>query len=212
MIGIETSKRLGSRLTTHDYRHVAISIGREVVGDAFARGYQERMDENIEEEEEQDEDALEVSAGRGGEIGANRYGVPMDVIQYLSNRTIDTFRPLSMKWHSFLELKSSTGTAQKRAAHERSSSVVEEGDRQYGERRSAVSAHNGILSQLQSITMQYQRSCERLDIQVRWDVRAIGSLERAVHTISRGFPHWHIVSLRRREEHHSSYHRSATSR
>ncbi len=69
------------RLTTHDYRHVAISIGREVIGPAFAKGYHEGMDENAEgEEEEQDEDALEVSAGRGGEIGTNRYGVPMDVI------------------------------------------------------------------------------------------------------------------------------------
>ena len=68
------------RLTTHDYRHVAIAIGREVVGAGFARGYQEGTDESVEEEEEGDEDALEVSAGRGGEIGANRYGVPSDVI------------------------------------------------------------------------------------------------------------------------------------
>ena len=161
-LGTETSKRLGFRLTTHDYRHVAISIGREVVGDAFARGYHEDMDENVDEEEEQDEDALEVSAGRGGEIGANRYGVPMDVIQHLSNRTIDTFRPLGMRWHSFLELKSAAGTTQKRAAHERSGSVDREFDRQHSERRSAVSAHSSILGQLRSITAQYQRSCEQL--------------------------------------------------
>jgi hypothetical protein len=37
---------------------------------------------------------LEVSAGRGGEIGANRYSVSLDVIKYLSSCSIDTFRPL----------------------------------------------------------------------------------------------------------------------
>ena len=161
-LSTETSKRLGLRLTTHDYRHVAISMGREVIGAAFAKGYHEGMDENVEdEEEEQDEDALEVSAGRGGEIGTNRYGVPMDVIQHLSNKTVDTFRPLSMKWHSFLGLQSKVETGQKRALHERGVSVDEELDRQHGERRSVVSAQNSILSQLRSITAQYQISCER---------------------------------------------------
>ena len=89
---------MGLRLTIYDYRHIAISIGREVIGAAFAKGYYKGIDENVEdEEEEQDEDALEVSAGRGREIGTNRYRVPMDVIQHLSNKTVDTFRPLSMK-------------------------------------------------------------------------------------------------------------------
>lgn len=157
----ETSKRLGVRFTTHDYRHVAISIGREVIGAAFTKGYHKGMDESVEEEEEeQDEDALEVSAGRGGEIGTNRYGVPMDVIQHLNNKTMDTFRPLSMKWHSFLGLQSIVGTGQKRVLHERGVSIEEECNRQHGERRAAVGAQNSILSQLRSITAQYQRSYE----------------------------------------------------
>jgi superfamily II DNA or RNA helicase len=164
-LSIKTSKQLGVRLTTHNYRHVAISVGREVIGAAFAKGYQEGMDEYMEEEEEEgDEDALEVSAGRGGEIGTNRYGVPMDVIQHLSNKTVDTFRPLSMKWHSFLGLKSTAGTGQKRGSHERGVSVEEDFDRQHSERRSVVSAQHSILSQLRSITAQYKRSCERIGI------------------------------------------------
>ncbi|TKA72808.1 hypothetical protein B0A55_09533 [Friedmanniomyces simplex] len=35
----ETEERLGTRLTTLDYLHVAISIEREVVGDHFTQGY-----------------------------------------------------------------------------------------------------------------------------------------------------------------------------
>ena len=98
VIARETEKRLGVRLTTHDYRHTAISIGRRVVGEQFAHGYAEEMAE-IEEPEVEMDDALEMSAGRGGEIGTNRYGVSVDVIKHLSSRTVDVFRPLSEKWH-----------------------------------------------------------------------------------------------------------------
>jgi hypothetical protein len=81
------------RLTTLDYRHVAVSLGREKVGEQFSQGYVEDTAE-VEEPEVDKDDPLEVSAGRGGEIGANRYGVSLDVIKHLSSRSIDTFRPL----------------------------------------------------------------------------------------------------------------------
>jgi hypothetical protein len=90
----ESQKRLGTRLTTHDYRHVAISIGREVVGEQFARGYTEETIE-VEEAEVEDDDTLEMSAGRGAEVGVNCYGVSVDIVKHLSSRSIDTFRPLS---------------------------------------------------------------------------------------------------------------------
>jgi hypothetical protein len=35
----ETAKWLGSRLTVAEYRHVAVGIGREIVGERFAAGY-----------------------------------------------------------------------------------------------------------------------------------------------------------------------------
>lgn len=89
----ESSKYLGTRLTTLDYRRVAVSVGREKVGEQFSRGYVEETAE-VEEPEVEEDDALEVSAGRGREIGANRYGVSLDVIKHLSSRSIDTFRPL----------------------------------------------------------------------------------------------------------------------
>ena len=105
IIGRETEKGLGWRLTTLDYRHVAIALGREVIGDRFAQGYTEQADD-VEEPEMDEDDGLEVSAGRSGEIGANRYGVSLDVIKHLSSKSIDTFRPLSMQWHRFLDLVS----------------------------------------------------------------------------------------------------------
>lgn len=109
----QTQEHLGTKLMTLDYRHVAIFIGRKVVGEGFAKGFREEAEDVEEPEVEGDDDPLEMSAGRGGEIGANRYGVSMDVIKYLSDRTLQTFRPLSEGWHTFLELQSS-GTSRKR--------------------------------------------------------------------------------------------------
>ncbi|TKA60633.1 hypothetical protein B0A49_13140 [Cryomyces minteri] len=111
----ETQKRLGIRLTTHDYRHTAISIGRKFVSDSFAHGYKEEIGE-VEEAEIDTDDALEMSAGRGGEIGINRYGVSSDIVKHLSNRSIDTFRPLSEAWHAFLGLSSYGEKGRKRGA------------------------------------------------------------------------------------------------
>jgi hypothetical protein len=113
VINRESSMGLGTRLTTLDYRHVAVSLGREKVGEQFSRGYVEETAE-FEEPEVDEDDPLEVSAGRGGEIGANRYGVSLDVIKHLSSRSIDTFRPLCQKWHEFLGLASYGKKGQKR--------------------------------------------------------------------------------------------------
>ncbi|KAK5162702.1 uncharacterized protein LTR77_011237 [Saxophila tyrrhenica] len=147
IIARETEKALGWRLTTLDYRHVAISLGREKVGDQFAQGYAEQSDE-VEEPEMDEDDGLEISAGRGGEIGANRYGVSLEVIKHLSSRSIDTFRPLSMQWHRFLGLESSrqgSGVGQKRDAHMRSDSSGVSGEVEYERRKQALMfLNNGI--------------------------------------------------------------------
>jgi hypothetical protein len=122
MIVRESQKRLGTRLTMHDYRHVAISIGREVVGEQFTRGYTEETIE-VEEAEVEDDDALEMSAGRGAEVGVNRYGVSVDIAKHLSSRSIDTFRPLSRRWHEFLKMASYGKRGQKRGTHARNISM-----------------------------------------------------------------------------------------
>jgi hypothetical protein len=64
----ETTNRLGERLTTLDYRHAAISIGRVFVGATFVSGFQDEIGE-IDEPEVEVEDGLEISAGRIEKIG-----------------------------------------------------------------------------------------------------------------------------------------------
>jgi superfamily II DNA or RNA helicase len=112
----ETGRHLGVELTTHSYRHVAIAIGRKVIGEQFANGYLGDVD-GLDEQEEETGDSLEMQAGRGGEVGAKRYGVSMDIIKNLSSRSIDTYRPLCQQWHRFLALEScrtESGTKRKR--------------------------------------------------------------------------------------------------
>ena len=103
-----TGRDLEVELGTLDYRHVAIGIGRKFVGDEFARGYQEEIGE-VEEPEIETDDPLEQSAGRGTAVGVNRYAVSTDIVKHLSQRNIDTFRPLSESWHRFLGLATRKG-------------------------------------------------------------------------------------------------------
>jgi hypothetical protein len=119
----ESSKWLGVRLTTLDYQHIAISIGREKVGEQFSHSYIEDTAE-IEEPEVDEDDPLKVLAGRGGEVRAKRYGVSLDIVKHLSSRSIDTFRPLYQKWHAFLGLASYRGRGQKRTVRSDSSSSI----------------------------------------------------------------------------------------
>jgi hypothetical protein len=100
-----TGEDLGVTLGTLDYRHAAVGMGRRFVGDEFARGYQAEMEE-VDEPEIETDDPLEISAGRGSAIGVNRYAVPSDIVKHLSERNIQTFRPLSESWHRFLALHS----------------------------------------------------------------------------------------------------------
>jgi hypothetical protein len=102
----ETTNRLGERLTTLDYRHAAISIGRVFVGATFASGFQDEIGK-INEPEVEVEDGLEISAGCTEKIGVQQYRVPSDIMKHLSMRSMETFRPLSEAWHRFLGLASS---------------------------------------------------------------------------------------------------------
>jgi len=96
---------LGVALGTMDYRHAAVGMGRRFVGAKFARGYQAENEE-VDEPEVESDDPLEISAGRGSAIGVNRYAVPSDIVKHLSEKNIQTFRPLSESWHRFLGLES----------------------------------------------------------------------------------------------------------
>lgn len=101
----ESGKRLGLELTTLDYRHTAVGVGRVVVGESFGRGYQDEVGEVEEAEMEDDgESPLELQNARTTQMGVGNYSVPIDIIKHLSVRSIETFRPLSEMWHNFLGL------------------------------------------------------------------------------------------------------------
>ena len=107
IIARETATKLGNRLTTLDYRHVAITMGRMFVGDRFGQGYKEEIGEVEEPEMEVEfESELELQAGRSEKTGAQRYGVSTDIIKHLSVRSMEVFRSLSEAWHKFLGLES----------------------------------------------------------------------------------------------------------
>jgi hypothetical protein len=55
----------------------------------------------VDEPEVGSDDPLEISAGRGSAIGVNRYAVPSDIVKHLSEKNIQTFRPLSESWHRY---------------------------------------------------------------------------------------------------------------
>ncbi|KAG5920002.1 hypothetical protein E4U61_000340 [Claviceps capensis] len=103
-----TGQDLGQELGTLQFQQAAVGIGRQFVGDEFARGYKDETGE-VEEPEVETEDPLEMSAGRGSAVGVNRYAVRSGLVKHLSQRNIDTFRPLSQSWHSFLGLDSRKG-------------------------------------------------------------------------------------------------------
>ncbi|KAK4947069.1 hypothetical protein LTR66_014220 [Elasticomyces elasticus] len=76
----ESAVRLGCRLTTLDYRHAVIAIGRQVVGEQFGHGYQEQVgEEDIGEPEMELDSGLELQAGRTEKIGVQTYGVQIDI-------------------------------------------------------------------------------------------------------------------------------------
>lgn len=93
----------------------------------------------------EDDDVLEMSVGRGAEVGVNRYGVSVDIVKHLSSRSIDTFRPLSRQWHEFLGLASYGKRGQKRGMHARNTSTIAAGEQLQRERRiETMMWNNGI--------------------------------------------------------------------
>ena len=109
----ETGSRLGVALHTLGYRHTAVGIGREVVGESFGRGYQDEVGEVDEDEVDDDgEDVLELQNARTTAIGVSTYSVPIDIVKHLSVRSIEAFRPLSTMWHRFLGLDGKQEEAQ----------------------------------------------------------------------------------------------------
>jgi superfamily II DNA or RNA helicase len=109
----ETAQRLGAKLHILNYQHAAVGIGREKVGKAFSKGYDDDVGEVEEEEVDDDgEDIVELQNSRTTRMGVGNYGVPIDIVKHLSVRSINAFRPLSMLWHAFLGVDGKSGRRQ----------------------------------------------------------------------------------------------------
>jgi hypothetical protein len=97
MLKRETAKRLRVKLHTLNYRHTAVGIRREKVGQTFSKGYDNDV-EKVEEEEVNNngEDIIELQNSRTTSIGISNYAVLIDIVKHLSVQSINLFRPLSM--------------------------------------------------------------------------------------------------------------------
>lgn len=85
VVARETATWLGCRLTTLEYRHAAITLGREFVGAQFSYGFREQVgEEAIKEPEIELENGLDLQAGQTKKISVQTYGVPVDIVQHLS--------------------------------------------------------------------------------------------------------------------------------
>lgn len=93
----ETAARMGIRLTTQDYRNVAIDMGREYIGAEFMREIP-----TTEEMPHEDSDvvvsAVDLAAAHGKDI-AERYGVRGDIIWNLSDESIRIFGAIGTQWY-----------------------------------------------------------------------------------------------------------------
>jgi hypothetical protein len=108
-ITLKSAKWLGTRLTVQLYRHTAVGIGREVIGERFAISYRTEMAsggggaaEGEGSSDEDREDPIKLQNGRTTATGAVAYAVRADLVQGLSTRSINVFCTLSHTWHAFL--------------------------------------------------------------------------------------------------------------
>jgi hypothetical protein len=66
-----------------------------------SKGYQDEVGEVDEAEVDEDqEDIIELQNSRTTVMGIGNYSVPIDIVKYLSVRSIDAFRALSTAWHA----------------------------------------------------------------------------------------------------------------
>lgn len=100
----ETAARMGIWLMTQDYQNVAIDIGCEYIRVEFIRDIP-----TTEEMPHEDSDvvvsAVDLAAAHRKEI-VEQYGVYRDIIQNLSNESIQIFRAIRTQWHQLLSLDS----------------------------------------------------------------------------------------------------------
>jgi hypothetical protein len=154
---LESARWLGTRLTVQEYRHVAVGIGREVVGERFAAGYRTEIASGSaakagegSSDDEEGEDPVELQNGRTTATGAVAYAVRADLVQGLSTRSIDVFRTLSQAWHDFLGLAqadSKPAALLKRKAEQSSTLAAEQHERTAKRARTIAQGQAGLAEE-----------------------------------------------------------------
>ena len=100
----ETSKRLGFRMTTQEYRHVAIAIDKK-----FIRGISAEADG--EDEDEEDDDIHDLMAAHSTKLANARYARVGGLSKGLTPESINLYRSVSDKWHRWYKLESRSKTS-----------------------------------------------------------------------------------------------------
>ena len=103
---LETSTRLGVRLTFQDYRHVAKLIDREHVRTAKDKRHEDDPDDDDAEEDGGKASAHDLACGHQITTADGVYGIDASMLRSLSDRTMRAFRSVAEKWHRFLGLSS----------------------------------------------------------------------------------------------------------
>jgi superfamily II DNA or RNA helicase len=125
----ETSSRLGVRLTTQDWRHIAAEISRKHV-----RGLVQDVDDDEFEELYEENSAEDLQSSHTSQTAVN-YGTnaSLKLLRSAGPKAIDVFRPLTKRWHRFLEVlenvkrpraESSTAEAEAKAKAKRHKALV----------------------------------------------------------------------------------------
>jgi len=86
----ETSKRIGFRMTTQEYRHIAIAIDRKFIRGPYAEE---------DEEEEEEDDVNDEMAAHSTKVAIAHYARLGGLSRNLTPESLDVFRSISDKWH-----------------------------------------------------------------------------------------------------------------
>ena len=92
----ETTKRIGFRLTTQEYRHVSIAIDRK-----FIRGH----DAEPDAEDEDEDDVHDLMAAHSTKLATARYARMGGLTRSLTPESISVFRQISDRWQRWFKLQ-----------------------------------------------------------------------------------------------------------
>jgi len=93
----ETAKRIGFRMTTQEYRHIAIAIDRKFIRGKYA---------DLDDDEEDDDDIHDEMAAHSTKVAIAHYARMGGLSRNLTPESLDVFRSISDKWHRWYHLVS----------------------------------------------------------------------------------------------------------